>query len=659
MANYKTHRADEVYIDEKSCRATGSIQWLLEKPHKEGTHPITANNLITFHICGEEGFGAIAADLKDARQSVDLVCWGFDPGMELARKGGEWKRGQTYGELLHDLATRKDNPVKVRLLIWYSYVGGLVQKHMPGYTDAIVYNSTSTEDQMRDAGGLGRLGAANRTPLVERADYCVMWWRWALDKKNAHLIEVRMRDGDKDANRRALKTDPYTRPSSSGVFPYVNEKALLEDSGTHHQKTVMIDYAYQDGAKAVGYVMGLNSLTDYWDSASHRFNDERREYDETGKSETFERLKKEDPRKATRVRRDPYRDYACRIEGGALQRVNDNFADGWLRAGGDASKLKPARLGAKNYFGQGSRVQIVRTQPTDQDQTIRDTYWQASSFARNYLYIENQYFQYEEWARWLKTCRQDFRQWFQNAGQPSDKPGILHAFIVIPKPEKAQMQPRTFDTVKSLGRSDQMHDIDDDGQDRGQYVEMKKEDEYIEGWKKSKLAQVMTPEPQHSEVGASAAAIQEPSASDLESMGLKVLIAMLVSYDDGASGLRPKDIKARYRQVYIHSKLMVIDDAFVTLGSANINQRSMLTDSEINMATDDHGKAKDLRQRVWGQIAGGALNGADGSSRLIARAFEDWQQLMQRNDGRKKQGQPLEGFLCTFRDSKFSYERWA
>jgi len=664
MAYYETHRADEVHIDEQSCRATGSVQWLLEKAHKDGTHPITANNFLSFHICGEAGFGAIAADLEKARGSVDLVCWGFDPGMELVRQPkDDWPRGETFGGLLQRLATRKENPVKVRLLVWYSLSGGLTQRHLPGYTDGVLYNSTSDEDLAMASAVAGGtylpLAASRKPPLTQRADHCVQWWRWALNKKNAHLIEVRMRDGDAAANRAALATDTYTRPSSQGL-PYLKEKSLLEDSGTHHQKTVMIDYHHADGICAVGYVMGLNSLTEYWDTDQHAFNDKLREYDQKRSTETYRRIFKSDPVQAQRVRGDPYRDYACRIQGEALRRVNDNFADAWVRAGGSASKAVPSKLGKQNYFSQASRAQIVRTQPTERDQTIRDTYWQAASFARNYLYLENQYFQYEQWANWLKTCRKDFRQWFQQAGCAPDKPGVLHAFIVIPKTERAQMQPRTFDAFKSLGRSEQMHDIDDDGKDSGQWVEMQKEEAAQAQWQKARADGLMLAQPQRSDVGRSAAAIEEPSVEFLaKAMGLKVLIAMLVSHDAGGSGLKHTDIRSRYRQVYIHSKLMVIDDAFITLGSANMNQRSMLTDSEINIATDDHAKAKDLRQRIWGRLAGEELDGGDGGPKKIAATFGDWQELMNANDSRKKEGKPLVGFLCTFRDSKYSYERYA
>lgn len=680
MTNTTTHHPEGVHIDEQGRQASSSVQWFLEKRHLEGSHPITANNWLQMLICGQEGFKSIAGDLEQAESTVDLVCWGFDPGMELIRSGSEWPRGETFGGLLQRLATRKTNPVKVRLLIWYTYVGGQAMKNMPGHTDGMLYNSTSAEDENRMAamgGGFGYRPTPDdkRPPLTRRADHCVRWWRWALDQKNASQIEVRMRACDTQAIRKALATET-TKPSSSGK-PYLNEKSLLEDSGAHHQKTILIDYHHRGGAKAVGYVMGLNSLTGYWDTQAHAFNDPLREYDEPKETQTYA-LVKHSPETARRVRRDPYRDYACRIEGQALACVDRNFTRSWVRAGGTrgtGGAAPPPMLAKKNFFGQASRVQVVRTQPEESDRTIRETYWHAPTFARHYLYMENQYFQYADWAARLKETRREYRAGFQRAGAGPEQAGILHAFIVIPKPERAQMVPRTFDTLKALGRSDQMHERGESGKDEGQYLEMQKEQEALAKWERDMAAwrqrnrtrpaygypEPPPPQPRSSEVGRDARKIQGPSAKELEAMGLKVLVGMLVSHDDGGSGLGLKTPRAKYRQVYIHSKLMVIDDAFFTIGSANMNQRSMVADSEINIATDDHAKARDLRSRVWELNTGGyeGCNPGSNSQADVREAFRQWQKLMEENDSAMKNGQSLVGHLCTLRDSKVSYERYA
>jgi phosphatidylserine/phosphatidylglycerophosphate/cardiolipin synthase-like enzyme len=133
MRSENNLRTEQVHIDEVSGKATSTIQWFAEEKNKKGnaTHPITHNNKLGVHICGRDGFAAIAKDIAEAKESIELVCWGFDPGMELVRKGSIWPRGDTYGDLLIAAGRRG---VRVRLLVWYSVSGGAIQKHMPGHT---------------------------------------------------------------------------------------------------------------------------------------------------------------------------------------------------------------------------------------------------------------------------------------------------------------------------------------------------------------------------------------------------------------------------------------------------------------------------------------------------------------------------------------------
>lgn len=144
----RTQNRVAVAIDEAGRKAQGSVQWLLENRKAEDGRPAIENapeihygNRLDFLVCGEEGFAAIAKDLRNAKSTVDIICWGFDPGMELLRgthcgpldadPGHEvklneigdidtWPRGMTYGRLLNEITTRPKNPVTVRLLIWFS-----------------------------------------------------------------------------------------------------------------------------------------------------------------------------------------------------------------------------------------------------------------------------------------------------------------------------------------------------------------------------------------------------------------------------------------------------------------------------------------------------------------------------------------------------------
>jgi phosphatidylserine/phosphatidylglycerophosphate/cardiolipin synthase-like enzyme len=115
---------NEGLYNQKLCysQTVGPYQFL-SKPWwvrtlKHGTYPPRHGCQLEPLICGEAVFSRIAADLLAAQRSADIITWGFDPGMVLVRDG--WAEGgMRYGELLKQIATRKEHPVMVRLLVWH------------------------------------------------------------------------------------------------------------------------------------------------------------------------------------------------------------------------------------------------------------------------------------------------------------------------------------------------------------------------------------------------------------------------------------------------------------------------------------------------------------------------------------------------------------
>ncbi|HEY0753825.1 MAG TPA: phospholipase D family protein [Ktedonobacteraceae bacterium] len=62
--------------------------------------------------------------------------------------------------------------------------------------------------------------------------------------------------------------------------------------------------------------------------------------------------------------------------------------------------------------------------------------------------------------------------------------------------------------------------------------------------------------------------------------------------------------KEHYRPIYVHAKVAIIDDLWVTVGSANLNNRGLRDDVEINVATLDAEVARSLRLRLWAEHLG-------------------------------------------------------
>jgi phosphatidylserine/phosphatidylglycerophosphate/cardiolipin synthase-like enzyme len=56
-----------------------------------------------------------------------------------------------------------------------------------------------------------------------------------------------------------------------------------------------------------------------------------------------------------------------------------------------------------------------------------------------------------------------------------------------------------------------------------------------------------------------------------------------------------------YRPIYVHAKVAIIDDLWSTVGSANLNNRGMRDDTELNVATLDEELARGLRMLLWAE----------------------------------------------------------
>jgi len=62
--------------------------------------------------------------------------------------------------------------------------------------------------------------------------------------------------------------------------------------------------------------------------------------------------------------------------------------------------------------------------------------------------------------------------------------------------------------------------------------------------------------------------------------------------------------REHYRPIYVHAKVAIVDDLWTTVGSANLNNRGMRDDTEINVATLDTRLAHGLRLMLQGEHLG-------------------------------------------------------
>lgn len=590
-------------------------------------------------ICGEDVFKAIQADLLQARRSVDIITWGFDPGMVLVR-GSHAEDGTRYGDLLKQIATRKENPVIVRLLLWHDNAASYaIQKNNPG-----LYGTR-----------IPTIGAyaGYFNPTHDR--YNREWFDEIIAKKVPNIV-LHTREVALKCRGPALEGEKYKISAIDGMLGSIYP--------THHQKMILIDYEMPE--RAVGYVMGHNSTTDFWDTAKHRFQDPRREmlynknpegpvskltasideawdwYDRqmqatTGMPEQPSRRKAE--RQKEFVSKygfiaKPYQDVSLRVRGPILYDMNHNFCYGWeesesgtqslnnavwmtpLSMAGAAAQalvnatvrkpenvpalvqsrqqIKPSDFEQRNCHHS---AQLLRTYPEYQEKSIKECYANLTRLTHHYIFIQNQYIQYEEWASYLRACVWKLR----NAGYT--KP--IYVFILTSTPETDGMDLATYDVALQLGSSESM------------------KVEHEEALKRAKRGNAKLP----------------ITASELEKFGIKALMASMWS---GAA--QPKSTKD-YEETYIHAKVAIVDDAAFTVGSANLNVRSMALDSELNLLSQAMDVAFDLRKKLFDQCTNNVGPAQFGDMKTT---FKDWLALMKKNSKAMATSKPLTGQIAMF-----------
>ncbi len=82
-------------------------------------------------------------------------------------------------------------------------------------------------------------------------------------------------------------------------------------------------------------------------------------------------------------------------------------------------------------------------------------------------------------------------------------------------------------------------------------------------------------------------------------------LGVLSGADGGGGRLLAVTVRAlsegRADPLYVHAKVAVVDDRWLTVGSANLNSHSLFNDTEMNLVTDDPELARQTRVRLWAE----------------------------------------------------------
>jgi len=117
------------------------------------------------------------------------------------------------------------------------------------------------------------------------------------------------------------------------------------------------------------------------------------------------------------------------------------------------------------------------------------------------------------------------------------------------------------------------------------------------------------------------------------------LVASLGDFDHFLlAGIAANSASGSYYDVYVHAKIMLIDDAWATIGSTNTADRSFIGDTEINASFWQRETVRALRCELFHEHLGSDTAGLDdvAAQRLFRERARENQSL-------RKRGEPLEG----------------
>lgn len=560
--------------------ATCTSPWYVQNTEY---HPAMA----TYHplVNGEEAFRAVHLAIAQATKTIDIICWGFQPSMYFIRDG----KAPCIGELLKMKARQG---VRVRMLGW----------EMP-------FNSAGVAGEA-NLPGKGRVRIEDRAMQRSTQDQYAFDRQWfadcaVADNKAAKQASIGLPlfvSRGFNVNERA---EIAYQAKYKSLDPQISKGTLLTlaATATHHQKTVLIDYEMPDSA--VGFVMGHNMLDEYWDTDHHS---------------ALNRVADTKPAPNRGPRGDtPRQDISSQVSGPILEHLHHNFALAWRKETGEdlllsrQSKLIGQQLqcipGASRQIAQ-----ILRTQAQEGKRDIERLYLQAVNNATQFIYIENQYFRWPPLADAIKKAAANQTR----KGRDPGTHGSLHLFVITNATDDG-IGAGTVNTqrmLESLGRAETIPEVTK-----------------LLRIKQAKVNAPPRPTPDtrdhvgqreldqwQAKLDREIKAINEGAVvPDRGIPGLKIHVCSLVAPDSPTG--------KSWMPVYIHSKLMIVNDVFTTHGSANINTRSMQVDSELNIAHEWMSVTQALRRRLWDLHTAG-MGGQDDPE----KAFKSWQEIINKNN---------------------------
>ncbi len=672
----------------KLC-ATVNFNWFLKDAEKfeNGTQSEPVPATFKALVNGKEAFEELHDRIANAQHSIDIAIWGFQPSMHFKRDG----KSPCIGDLLIQKALEGK---KVRILVWSlpgdiqtfseanlgNKPGVWLKDKVEGVTSAQVDYDRWWYEAIR----------GNFDNVIRRSDiYGIIYTTKKFEKlveftkssnrtnlvyKNRHVAKQENNYKDKTLPEEAQRLQKHNFKDET--LPKNAYKYALKYAPSHHQKTVLIDYEIPE--LAVGFVLEHNMVDNYWDDSNHSLKT------------TLPNIGKNSPTPLQDVSSIVTGQVLWDINHNFCQSWDRQNNKQW---GNDPVDIgitgKRQAFTREHYQPNPSLVddsklvmaQIVRTYDQPDIEDIMKVYLKNIKQTTSYIYTENQYFRFpplvREFISHWETIKNNGRtegpihwftvtnssdegigvgtyttnEMFKLLGKQDVMPGVarniklneLEAQLGMAKRSEVRLYNESMKAPTAEGKAVAAAEFEKNQQEiqriEKEIGEIKAKQHEEQKTQEAGKAGPTKKEGELNQIESSELGQEEPNLTKelgyevSDTPGIKAHICTLMPKDENGKYVHTykKNGKDTPAEVYVHSKVTIMDDVFTVISSANLNTRSMQVDTELGIIMECADVAEGLRKRLWDLHTNKnfAANPDDMHDYAVAvKTFEAWGKLI-------------------------------
>lgn len=681
----------------KLC-ATVNFNWFLKDAEKfeNGTQSEPVPATFKALVNGKEAFEELHDRIANAQHSIDIAIWGFQPSMHFKRDG----KSPCIGDLLIQKALEGK---KVRILVWSlpgdiqtfseanlgNKPGVWLKDKVEGVTSAQVDYDRWWYEAIR----------GNFDNVIRRSDiYGIIYTTKKFEKlveftkssnrtnlvyKNRHVAKQENNYKDKTLPEEAQRLQKHNFKDET--LPKNAYKYALKYAPSHHQKTVLIDYEIPE--LAVGFVLEHNMVDNYWDDSNHSLKT------------TLPNKGKNSPTPLQDVSSIVTGQVLWDINHNFCQSWDRQNNKQWGKDPVDIGITGKRQSFTRDHYQPNPSLvddsklvmaQIVRTYDQPDIEDIMKVYLKNIKQTTSYIYTENQYFRFpplvREFISHWETIKNNGRtegpihwftvtnssdegigvgtyttnEMFKLLGKQDVMPGVarniklneLEAQLGMARKSEFRLYNESMKAPTAEGKAVANAEFE-----KNQQEIQRIEKEIGEIKAKQQIEEKKTQEAEKAGSTKKEGELNQIESSELgqEEPNLTKELGYEISDTPGIKAhictLMPKDEKGKYvhtykkngkdtpAEVYVHSKVTIMDDVFTVISSANLNTRSMQVDTELGIIMECADVAEGLRKRLWDLHTNknSAANPDDMHDYAVAEeAFRKWGELIKANKRAQK-----------------------